>query len=764
MDTSSPNSILTPDLDTLRAENAALRAALDEAQDTLAAIRAGDVDALVIQTSKGPRVFTLQGADHAYRALVEQMAEGALTLTADGLIHYANSSFAKLLQRPLELLIGEPVSRFLHDSHRPLFESLLRQAHTQEVRDEITFLAPDGAPIPTQVALAPLVQDNPFAVVSAVVSDLTEHKRTQKVFTSEEMHRVFFDLASVGMVYVNPDGTLAKVNQAYCEITGYPAEELIGMPVLNLTHPDDRQHEAQRFIPYLHDQRTDYSAAEKRYLRKDGSVRWVSVIARLVHDDQGRPRFSIGVIEDITDRKLAQQALAASEERFRSVLDHSHDIIYRMNLRTSRFEYVSPSIMKVGGFTPEEVLAMTLQQVHATIHPDDLPGLRAAVAALDHTPTVAVEYRERNKAGEYRWLSNHITLIRDDAGQPLYRDGSIRDITDRKNSETTLETTVRRFHNILSHMYPAVLLMTNDGHIEYVNHPFCREFGLTEAPADLLGLSTEDIIGKTKNAYAHPEDAATRIREILAHGAPVRGEEVTLRDGRTCLRDFVPLQVDNQTYGHIWVQTDITERKLADNALRQSEAHRQVAQAIETERQRLDSVLDLLPAYVVLLTPDHHIRFANRFFEDRFGKAERRHCFQHLFNSAQPCPHCEAFTPFQTRQPHHWNHVCADGRHYEIHDYPFSDADGSNLILEVGIDITETINAQAALQQLNDTLEKRVAERTAELLQVNTELIRFNRAAVNRELRMIELKRQVNRLCIQAGQLPPYTIAPEEVP
>jgi PAS domain S-box-containing protein len=135
-----------------------------------------------------------------------------------------------------------------------------------------------------------------------------------QLFASEEMLRVFFDLASVGMVFVSPDGTLAAVNQAYARITGYAPEELVGRPVLDMTHPDDRQTDRTHFEAYLRGQYPLYSA-DKRYLRKDGTLRWVEVHARLVHHMDGTPRFSIGIIEDITDRKLAEQALRQSEAR-----------------------------------------------------------------------------------------------------------------------------------------------------------------------------------------------------------------------------------------------------------------------------------------------------------------------------------------------------------------------------------------------------------------------------------------------------------------
>jgi PAS domain-containing protein len=183
-----------------------------------------------------------------------------------------------------------------------------------------------------------------------------------------------------------------------------------------------------------------------------------------------------------------------------------------------------------------------------------------------------------------------------------------------------------------------------------------------------------------------------------------------------------------------------------------------IAEAVQAERQRFNNVLDMLPAYVVLLSPDYHVPFANRFFEERFGKSNGRRCFEYLFHRTEPCEVCETYKVLKTNAPLRWEWTGPDGRNYDIHDFPFTDVDGSSLIMEVGVDITETKRAQMAIKEANETLEQRVAERTAELRESNDELARLNRAMTGRELRMIELKKEINELCRQAGQPPRYPL------
>jgi len=143
--------------------------------------------------------------------------------------------------------------------------------------------------------------------------------------------------------------------------------------------------------------------------------------------------------------------------------------------------------------------------------------------------------------------------------------------------------------------------------------------------------------------------------------------------------------------------------------------------AVHSERQRLLDVLQALPTYVVLLTQDYQVTFANRFFEQRYGKAQGRPCYEYLFNRSEPCEVCETFKVFKCNQAVNWRWTGPDDRDYEIHDFPFTDSDGSPMIMEVGIDITEMNRAKQALREANASLEQRVAERTVQLEEAREE-------------------------------------------
>lgn len=152
-------------------------------------------------------------------------------------------------------------------------------------------------------------------------------------------------------------------------------------------------------------------------------------------------------------------------------------------------------------------------------------------------------------------------------------------------------------------------------------------------------------------------------------------------------------------------------KKFADmsqaNALLMQEVkEREWAEAlVQKERNRLFDVLESLPVYVVLLTTEHRVAFANRFFRVRFGDDRGKRCFEYLFNRTEPCEICETYKILETHAPHHWEWNGPDGRMYDIFDFPFTDGDGSQLIMEMGIDITERNLAEEALRQSEQQLK-----------------------------------------------------------
>ena len=152
------------------------------------------------------------------------------------------------------------------------------------------------------------------------------------------------------------------------------------------------------------------------------------------------------------------------------------------------------------------------------------------------------------------------------------------------------------------------------------------------------------------------------------------------------------------------------------------ESERTLAERVKAERQRLLDVMEALPAMVSLRRPDHRIPFANRGFREKFGDPGERLCYDLRYGRTEPCENCETFTPLETGTPNHREVSFPDNTLMEAHDFPFTDLDGSSLILEMGLDITDRRRAEIELKRHREHLEELVAERTRQVESANTRL------------------------------------------
>jgi len=282
-------------------------------------------------------ISRLKDAEAQARMLLDSVSQerdrlAALVSSISDEVWFANTDGAFTLANPAALQeFGLPVTGTIEVAQlatslevcrgdgtpRPLAEAPPLRALAGEVirgEDEIVRTPGSGELRYRQVSAAP-VRDAAGQIVGSVsvVRDITEHKRAEKqLHEQEQLNRIAFDLSPCGMVSIGRDGRFLKVNEAYCKITGYSAEELKRMKIAELTHPDDWRSEAPRYATYLTG--GTIFESEKRYVRKDGSLCWVVVAARMVTDAAGEPSYSIGVIQDITLRKHAEQALNDNNE------------------------------------------------------------------------------------------------------------------------------------------------------------------------------------------------------------------------------------------------------------------------------------------------------------------------------------------------------------------------------------------------------------------------------------------------------------------
>jgi PAS domain S-box-containing protein len=325
---------------------------------------------------------------------------------------------------------------------------LLRPKYDPEEREKIGAFAStmyakhkNGKDVIVDQKISQMVDDSGLQTGYVIVDrDITEKiKIDHELKESEEKYRNIVEIADEGIMIADTSGRINFVNAKMTEMLGYSSEELLGTNAETFVDKDYYELGLQKIANRKKGIRESY---EIKYNRKNGDELWCLISATPMYDYTGKHIGNMTMQTDITESKKANDILQESESRFHSVLDNSQDVIYRINVQTGVYEYVSPSTENIFGYSPDELMALATTDPLTTIHPDDRIKFQNGITELEKNDKVEMEYRHQTKNGEYCWISNNLGLIRDSTGKPLYRDGNMRDITNRKRLEEQMKITM----------------------------------------------------------------------------------------------------------------------------------------------------------------------------------------------------------------------------------------------------------------------------------------------------------------------------------
>lgn len=258
---------------------------------------------------------------------------------------------------------------------------------------------------------------------------------------SEEHFRAMFEQVAVGISHTTLDKKFIRVNQKFCEIIGYTLEEIYTKTFIEITHEDDLQKNFD-YLKKLAKGEISTFTMEKRYIKKDSSIVWTNLTVSLVNEHSDKQAYFIEIIEDISERKKIEEELIESEKRLRNVLEYSQNASYRRKIVNGKYDYISPVIERITGYTQDEMILMGVDGVlMEKIHPEDIPmvikHLEEEASSISDT-RMAIQYRFLCKNGKYRWFYDRFSTVRDGIIQPVYSYGVIEDITERKEMEEEL--------------------------------------------------------------------------------------------------------------------------------------------------------------------------------------------------------------------------------------------------------------------------------------------------------------------------------------
>jgi PAS domain S-box-containing protein len=421
----------------------------------------------------------------------------------------------------------------------------------------------------------------------------------QALLESEAVYRNTFELAAVGVAHVSPEGTWLRVNQKLCQIVGYSEAELLQLSFQEITHPDDLQADLTLTAKLLSGELSTFSM-EKRYIRKDKAVVWVNLSVSGARDRTGKLKHFICVVEDITERRRAEEA----QGRLAAIVASSDDAIISKNLKGIITSW-NAGATRIFGFAPEETIGR-----HITLLiPPELHAEENTILArlgrgerIEHFETVRV-----TKFGRKLHVSLTISPVRDSKGHVIGASKIARDISDRKRIEDALRESQAQLTLALESSRTAIF-----------DWDIAERRGVWNAQmAALYDFNPAEsyITAEQWRKLFHPLDVdrLTREYERLAKGVDkFQFEFRTIRPDGEIRWILSHGRIVRDAHGNairlIGTHTDITDRKQLEEMARVRELSGKLLHAQDAERRRIarelhDSAGQIVAALQMQLIP-----------------------------------------------------------------------------------------------------------------------------------------------------------------
>ena len=408
-----------------------------------------------VDASRTQAQEAVRASEERYRALVETTGTGYCILDREGRVRGANAEYIRLSgHKTLEDILGRSVVEWTagHDRARNAAEvaKCFERGYVRNL--EIDYINQAGESTPVELN-ATVLGTGPAALIVTLSRDITESMRAKELLRASEEHfRRTFDLSPVGAVLVGTDFRFLRCNEAFCQFLGYPESELQKKTFPEVTHPDDRPIGVAEARAILAGE-LEVARQQKRYLHQSGEAVWGEISIRLVRDAAGNPLHFLSVIQDISERRRAEEALRASEEHYRLLFRSINDAVFVCGLAADGspdyFVEVNDIACQRLGYTREELLQMRPVDVEG---PEGWAVFRKVVIPRLRVDRHAVwEGVHVHKDGHRIPVEISTNLF--DCGGRITAVTTVRDITERKRAEQQqreLETRVQQAQKLES--------------------------------------------------------------------------------------------------------------------------------------------------------------------------------------------------------------------------------------------------------------------------------------------------------------------------
>ncbi len=530
-----------------------------------------------------------EGAGHPAwlaAAIVESSADAILALDLQGTILSWNTGAAKLFGYRAEEAIGQ--SRNLVIPPEQMSELELTEV---SYRLDTFRLTKDGRRIATSSTVSPLKDRDGRIIGSLEIAreasvgnsfPLANEEDTggERIGRSEQLHRMAFAVAPIGIASIAPDGCFLEVNQSLCDITGYSAAELRRINVAELALPEDDRPGEAALLQLLLSGAASIYGSELRLLRKDGQVRWVSVRATPLGSFPAGTEFGLGLFLDLSERKRAEARLVEQDGLLSALVEqapmgmHAVDDQFRMR----RINEVALSVFK----SDQPVIGRDFQEI---LESQWGPELGTEITAIFRrtletgeryvAPTFTEHRADLGAEKTYEWELQRLTLPNGKFALGCY----FSDVTHMAQLGRTVIENERRFQEMIEAIPAAVYTTDSEGYLTHFNPAAVALAGRTPE----LGTDRWSICWKLSLPDGTPLEPQNSFMAIaLREGRIVRGVEFVVErpDGTNAIVMPFPTPIRDSTgriVGGINMLVDITDRKRIEAALRESQAHVQLA-------------------------------------------------------------------------------------------------------------------------------------------------------------------------------------------
>jgi two-component system cell cycle sensor histidine kinase/response regulator CckA len=503
----------------------------------------------------------LRESEEKYRFIVQKAHEGIL-IAQQGMHRFVNPAAARIWGHSEDELLSRPFIEFIHpDDRQVVLDRHMRRTKGEKPPDRYSFRieTKDGRLKWVEIDSAAISWEGKPAVL-VFATDVTERKQMEEAIKEREAHYRNVVEESFDGIMITKGTKIVFVNSRLCQMLGYSSEELQGMDHWQTAHPDYRDVVHERAMARMSGKSVPASY-EVRFQRKDGSSFDGDVRARTI-EIQG----ALGVqvwIRDISERRKAEQALRESENRYRAIFDYAPTGI-NLNDR-GRILQVNSAWTHMLGYTEDELRDLTPFDI---THPDDLEITKNYHNVLVRGEINSYRYEKRyiRKDGQILWADLSVSAIRDEDGNYRASVAILTDITDKKRIQEALLESDERYRGLFEDSMDGIFVASMDGTLIDEN----------ESHARIYGYPRGEMIGQNLiRLYVNPDDRKRFATELLKKGA-VKEYPLKLRrkDGTeidTVHTTTVRRGKDGKVLEYRGIIRDITEKKNAEEALRQSE-------------------------------------------------------------------------------------------------------------------------------------------------------------------------------------------------